>query len=81
MTADRITVDELLADACSKLRRLTPQEIKAEKARGLTLLLSVPFDGLTRAPYTPRNVLEWRLNPACAHGAPDLGSNQPRASP
>lgn len=38
MSADRVTVDELVADARSSVRRLTPQETKAEMARGLALV-------------------------------------------
>jgi rhodanese-related sulfurtransferase len=79
MTADPITVDELLADAGRSLRRLTPQETNAEMARGLTLLdirsdAQRDADGLIPgAVYVPRNVLEWRLDPACAHRDPELG--------
>lgn len=47
--------------------------------RGLTLLdirsdAQRYADGLIPgAVYVPRNVLEWRLDPACAHRDPELG--------
>jgi rhodanese-related sulfurtransferase len=86
MSADRVTVDELLADARSSVRRLTPQETKAEMARGLTLVdirsdAQRDADGLIpSAVYVPRNALEWRLDPACAHRDPDLGRTDARVA-
>ena len=86
MTADPITVDELLADARRRLRRLTPQEAKAEMARGLTLLdirsdAQRYADGLIPgAVYVPHNVLEWRLDPACVHRDPELGRMNARVA-
>ena len=79
MTADPITVDELLADARRSLRRLTPEETKAEMANGLTLVdirsdAQRAEDGLIPgAVYVPRNVLEWRLDPASSDRDPQLG--------
>jgi rhodanese-related sulfurtransferase len=86
MTRDPITVDELLAEARSKLRRLTPAETKAEMAHGVTLVdirseAQREEDGLIPgAVYVPRNVLEWRLDPACAHRNPELGSIDARVA-
>ena len=86
MSADRVTVDELLADARSSVRRLTPQETKAEMARGLTLVdirsdAQRDADGrIPSAVYVPRNALEWRLDPACAHRDPDLGRTDARVA-
>lgn len=85
MSADRVTVDELLADARSSVRRLTPQETKAEMARGLTLV-DIRSDKqrdaglIPSAVYVPRNALEWRLDPACAHRDPDLGRTDARVA-
>jgi hypothetical protein len=85
VTAERINVDELLADARSGLRRLTPQETKGEMARGLRLVdiradAQRDADGLTPdAVHVPRNVL-WRLDPACSHRDPDLGSSSARVA-
>jgi rhodanese-related sulfurtransferase len=86
MSADRVTVDELLADARRSVRRLTPQETKAEMARGLTLVdirsdAQRDADGrIPSAVYVPRNALEWRLDPACAHRDPDLGRTDARVA-
>jgi rhodanese-related sulfurtransferase len=86
MSANRVTVDELLADARSSVRRLTPRETKAERARGLTLVdirsdAQRDADGLIpSAVYVPRNALEWRLDPACAHRDPDLGRTDARVA-
>jgi rhodanese-related sulfurtransferase len=86
MSANRVTVDELLADARSSVRRLTPRETKAEMARGLTLVdirsdAQRDADGLIpSAVYVPRNALEWRLDPACAHRDPDLGRTGARVA-
>jgi len=84
MTADRMTIDELLFEARCGLRRLTPQETKAEMARGLKLVdirsdAQRAADGLIPgALYVPRNVLEWRLDPACPHRDPELGRRDAR---
>jgi rhodanese-related sulfurtransferase len=84
MTADPITVDELLADARRRLRRLTPEETQAEMANGLTLVdirsdAQRAEDGLIPgAVYVPRNVLEWRLDPACPDRDPQLGRDGAR---
>ena len=73
MTSAPITVDQLLADARSALRRLTPREAHAEMARGLRLIdirsdSQRAADGvIPDAIHIPRNVLEWRLDPACPH--------------
>ena len=86
MSADRVTVDELLADARSSVRRLTPRETKVEMARGLTLVdirsdAQRDADGrIPSAVYVPRNALEWRLDPACAHRDPDLGRTDARVA-
>lgn len=86
MSADRVTVDELVADARSSVRRLTPQETKAEMARGLALVdirsdAQRDADGLIpSAVYLPRNALEWRLDRACAHRDPDLGRTDARVA-
>jgi rhodanese-related sulfurtransferase len=84
MSADRVTVDELLAEARSSVRRLTPQETKAKMARGLTLVdirsdAQCDADGrIPGAVYVPRNALEWRLDPACADRDQDLGRTDAR---
>jgi rhodanese-related sulfurtransferase len=84
MTSGVITVDRLLADARTALRRLTPQEAHAEMARGLRLIdirsdSQRASDGvIPDSVHVPRNVLEWRLDPACPHSDPDFAHREAR---
>ena len=86
LTTDPITADELLAQARAKLRRLTPRETHARLADGLRLVdirsdAQREADGLIPgAVYVPRNVLEWRLDPACPHRDPELGRADARVA-
>jgi rhodanese-related sulfurtransferase len=84
MTGVPTTVDQLLADARSGLRRLTAQETYAEMARGLRLV-DIRSDSQRAADgvipgsvHVPRNVLEWRLDPACPHHDPELAHREAR---
>jgi rhodanese-related sulfurtransferase len=83
-TSAPITVDRLLAEARSALRRLTPQRAHAEMARGLRLIdirsdSQRASDGvIPDAVHVPRNALEWRLDPACPHRDPDLAHREAR---
>jgi rhodanese-related sulfurtransferase len=78
VTANRITVDQLLVNARKGLRRRTGEEVLAEMADGLHLVdirsdAQRAADGvIPGAVYVPRNVLEWRLDPACPDRDPDL---------
>jgi rhodanese-related sulfurtransferase len=79
VTVERTTVDELLTTARSALRRLAPDEARAQMARGLRLI-DIRSDELRGADglipgavHVQRNVLEWRLDPACPHRDPALG--------
>ena len=78
MAAERITVDDLLAQARRILQRLTPQQTHVRMMSGLRLVdirsdAQRAADGLIPgAVYVPRNVLEWRLDPACPHRDPSL---------
>ena len=72
------TVAELLAAARSGLRRLAPEEAFAALAGG-ALLVDIRSDSqrardglIPGAHVVPRNVLEWRLDPACPHRDPAL---------
>ena len=66
----QVTVDELLAAARSTLQRLTPDEACAALAHGAVLVdirsdHQRDRDGIVPgARYVPRNVLEWRCDPA-----------------
>ena len=67
------TVDQLLDEARATLRRVTPAEAHAAQSSGDVLVdirseLQRSRDGeLPGARRHPRNVLEWRLDPSCAH--------------
>jgi rhodanese-related sulfurtransferase len=70
MSETRKTVDELLADARRRLRRLEPSEAHAAAAHG-ALLIDIRSeaqrgrDGVVPgALFFPRNVLEWRCDPS-----------------
>jgi rhodanese-related sulfurtransferase len=67
----RATVDDLLEEARSRLSRLTPSQALAAQAAG-AILVDVRGDDQWRdggcipgAIRIPRNVLEWRADPAC----------------
>jgi rhodanese-related sulfurtransferase len=64
------TIDEVLAAARARLRRLTPEEAFAEFSRGAVLVDIRPQaqrareGGIPGAVIVERNVLEWRFDPA-----------------
>ena len=73
---ERTTVDDLLARARAGLRRVGPEEARAA-IRGGALLVDIrsevqrEADGVVPgALFFPRNVLEWRLDPASGHADP-----------
>jgi rhodanese-related sulfurtransferase len=64
------TVDQLLDEARGKLRRLTPAEA-LQASRGGALLVDIRSESqrardgvIPGSRFVPRNVLEWRLDPA-----------------
>jgi rhodanese-related sulfurtransferase len=67
------TVDELLVEARSRIRRLGPEEAAEAHARGALLIDIRPtaqrrWEGeVPGAIVIERNVLEWRLDPVSAH--------------
>ena len=78
----RTTIDELLADARRRLQRLGPAEALRALRGGAALIdirgdAQIARDGtIPGALVIPRNVLEWRLDPASQHRhprAPRLG--------
>jgi rhodanese-related sulfurtransferase len=78
------SVEQLLAAARTQLRRLSPREADAETRDG-ALLVDIRSDGqraadgvIPGARVVARNVLEWRLDPACAHRDPELGRRDAR---
>lgn len=73
-----ITVQQLLAEARNDLPRLSPEEAY-EAARGGAALVDIRSEAqrledgeIACATAIPRNVLEWRLDPACPHRDPEL---------
>jgi rhodanese-related sulfurtransferase len=72
-----LTVEDLLSEARSGLERLTPAEVSAAVGDGATLVdirsdVQRSRDGLVPgALFVPRNVLEWRLDPASEHRDPE----------
>lgn len=76
-----MTVEELLAAARARLKRLSPRAA-AEAAEGGALLVDIRSesqrerDGAVPGAITiPRNVLEWRADPACEHRHPVLAAD------
>jgi rhodanese-related sulfurtransferase len=71
-----LTVEDLLSEARKDLERLTPAEARAALGDGATLVdirsdLQRSRDGIVPgAHFVPRNVLEWRLDPASEHRDP-----------
>jgi rhodanese-related sulfurtransferase len=74
-----MTVDELLERARSRLERLEPSQAEAATRIGRALLIDIRSDtqrardGLVPgALVVPRNVLEWRCDPASRHRDPRI---------
>jgi rhodanese-related sulfurtransferase len=72
------SVDDLLAEARRALHRLTPGDALDATNEGAVLIdirsdAQRTADGvIPAAVFVPRNVLEWRLDPASDHGDPEL---------
>jgi rhodanese-related sulfurtransferase len=73
-----VTVDDLLAAARARLDRLDPEEARAALDDG-AVLIDIRADSqraedgvVPEARFVPRNVLEWRLDPASDHRDPEL---------
>jgi rhodanese-related sulfurtransferase len=77
----RMTVDELLSAARSRLQRLDPAAARDAVAAGAVLIdirseRQRERDGVVPdAHFVPRNVLEWRLDPASGHADPTFGGD------
>jgi rhodanese-related sulfurtransferase len=73
-----VTVDDLLAAARARLERLGPEQARAALGDG-AVLIDIRADSqraqdgvVPGARFVPRNVLEWRLDPASDHRDPEL---------
>jgi rhodanese-related sulfurtransferase len=73
-----VTVSQLLEQARAGLVRLSPEEARDAAHDGAALIdirsdRQRDEDGeIACAIHVPRNVLEWRLDPACPHRDPEL---------
>ena len=72
----RKTINDLLAEARARLKRLEPEQARAAIDAG-ALLVDIRSEAQRAADGTvpgslffPRNVLEWRLDPAPGHADP-----------
>jgi rhodanese-related sulfurtransferase len=71
------TIDELLAGARARLRRVTPGAARDAQAQGALLVDIRPVEKrraegrIPGAVVVDRNVLEWRLDPTSPHRIPE----------
>jgi rhodanese-related sulfurtransferase len=82
MVLMRTTIEDLLARARARLRRLDPPEALAATDAGDAVLVDIrseaqrAADGvIPGAVWHPRNVLEWRVDPASSHADPRLSGD------
>ena len=67
------SIDEILAVARTRLDRVEPEALEDERIAGAVIIDIRPVEQRTRDGDLPgaividRNVLEWRLDPACEH--------------
>jgi rhodanese-related sulfurtransferase len=78
----RRSIDDLLAEARSKLDRVRPEDLEAEITGGALVVDIRPVEqrdrdgGLPGALVINRNVLEWRLDPASDHRIPETSDGR-----
>jgi rhodanese-related sulfurtransferase len=79
MAASRTTINDLLETARQRLARVAPAQAPDAVREGAVLVdirseRDRERDGvIPGALFFPRNVLEWRLDPASEHSAPSVG--------
>jgi rhodanese-related sulfurtransferase len=78
----RTTIDDLLTAARARLERLEPEAAAAARERGDAVLVDIRADTqraedgtIPGAVWHPRNVLEWRVDPASSHADPRLSGD------
>ena len=82
--ADRVTINDLVSGARARLRRVHPADALDAVRQGAALIdirseLQRRADGvIPGALFHPRNVLEWRVDPASGHSDPVLGGDLDR---
>jgi rhodanese-related sulfurtransferase len=78
---NRTTINDLLAAARARLQRVRPADALDAVRRGAVLVdirseAEREADGvIPGALFHPRNVLEWRVDPASGHADPSLGGD------
>lgn len=77
-SADQMNVDGLLVEARAQLTRVNPGDAMRAIRNG-AVLVDIRSDTQRRddglipgSHFVPRNVLEWRLDPASSHATPEL---------
>jgi rhodanese-related sulfurtransferase len=80
----RTTIDDLLAEARTRIDRVSPADAASEMADG-ALLVDIRSESqraqdgaIPGAIYHPRNVLEWRMDPASGASDPAVGGIERR---
>jgi rhodanese-related sulfurtransferase len=79
VATSRTTINDLLGAARARIERLEPVEAAAAMREDALLVdirseLQRERDGvIAGAPYHPRNVLEWRMDPASGFSDPAVG--------
>ena len=82
--ADRHSIEEILAEARARLDRVHPANLASEHAGGALIVDIRPAEQRSRdgallwAIVIDRNVLEWRLDPACPHHIADASDYDTR---
>ena len=75
---DTRSIEEILAAARTRLDRVKPEELETERTAGAVIIDIRPIEQRARDGELPgaividRNVLEWRLDPACEHHIADV---------
>jgi rhodanese-related sulfurtransferase len=78
------SIDEILAAARARLDRIAPEDLERERLGGAVIVDIRPAEQRTRDGDLPgaividRNVLEWRLDPACEHHITLIASYETR---
>ena len=78
------SIDEILAAARARLDRVEPEALENECATGALIIDIRPVEQRTRDGDLPgaividRNVLEWRLDPACEHHIAEVADHDAR---
>jgi rhodanese-related sulfurtransferase len=75
----RLTIEDLLAEARTRIDRVSPENAASEMGDG-ALLVDIRAESqraqdgvIPGAVYHPRNVLEWRMDPDSGHNDPAVG--------